>query len=224
MSLNSITTPPATEEAFEHLHYSSGSPNMTFDDFFLIYIHGFNSSPISHKARVTYDYCVAQGRADRIAVPELPHIPRQAIAELCEIIEAQELPVALIGSSLGGYYATWLAERYGLRAVLVNPAVNPGELWEEHLGENRNYYSGRRYLITGEHVAQLQSLECNPLKYPENFLLLVQTGDATLDYRLAVDKYKSCASIIQEGGDHGFVNYGAMLPAIFQFLAGQHHR
>jgi predicted esterase YcpF (UPF0227 family) len=193
---------------------------MICSDFFLLYIHGFNSSPISHKARVTYDYCVAQGLGDRIAVPELPHVPAQAIADLSAIIAAQTLPVALIGSSLGGYYATWLAEEFGLRAALINPAVKPAGLWQEHLGENRNYYSGRRYSITEEHVEQLRALERATLHKPENLLLLVQTGDEVLDYRLAVDKYKSSTSIIQEGGDHSFVNYADMLPAIFRFLAG----
>ncbi len=193
---------------------------MTSSDFVLLYIHGFNSSPLSHKARVTHDYCASLGMADRIGVPELSHVPQQAIAELCEIIEAQTLPVVVIGSSLGGYYATWLAERYQLRAALINPAVNPAELWQSHLGLNKNYYSGRRYQITTEHVAQLQALRVETLKFPENLLLLVQTGDETLDYRLAVDKYKSSPSIIQPGGDHSFVNYEAMLPDIFRFLAG----
>lgn len=195
---------------------------MTSSAFYLLYIHGFNSSPLSHKARVTHDHCTALGMADRIGVPELSHVPSLAIAELREIIEAQTLPVALIGSSLGGYYATWLAERYHLRAALINPAVNPGALWQAHLGANRNYYSGRRYEITTEHVAQLQGLRVETLQFPENLLLLVQTGDETLDYRLAVDKYKSSPSIIQPGGDHSFVNYEAMLPDIFRFLAGSH--
>lgn len=192
---------------------------MTTNDFFLLYIHGFNSSPLSYKARVTHDYCANLGMSDAIAVPELPHEPGRAIAELAEIVEAQTQPVALIGSSLGGYYATWLAERYDLRAALINPAVNPAKLWQEHLGENRNFYSGRRYHITTEHVEQMRGLRIDPLQRPDNFLLLVQTGDETLDYRLAVDKYKSCTSIIQDGGNHSFVNYAAMLPDIFRFFA-----
>jgi predicted esterase YcpF (UPF0227 family) len=179
-------------------------------DFYLLYLHGFNSSPLSFKARITFDHCARLGIAQRIAVPELPHIPALAIAQMCEIIEAQTLPVVLMGSSLGGY---------GLKAVLVNPAVNPADLWNEHLGENRNYYSGRRYTITEEHVQQLRELEITQLAQAQNYLLLVQTGDETLDYRLAVDKYKSSTSIIQEGGNHSFENYEDMLPTIFQFLA-----
>jgi len=193
--------------------------NAVHDRFFLLYLHGFNSSPLSHKARQTHDYWVSLGLGDYIGVPELDHEPARAIEELQEIIEAQELPVALIGSSLGGYYATWLAEEYGLRAALVNPAVNPAELWQAHLGINRNYYSGRRYEITESHIDQVRALQRPQLARPENYLLLVQTGDETLDYRLAVDKYKSATSIIQPGGNHSFVDYDAMLPEIFRFLA-----
>ncbi len=192
---------------------------MSTPNFYLLYLHGFNSSPLSSKARVTFDYCARLGIADRIAVPELPHVPALAIAQMCEIIEAQTLPVVLMGSSLGGFYATYLAERYGLKAALINPAVNPADLWHEHLGENRNYYSGRRYTITEEHVQQLRDIDTQQLRHAHNYLLLVQTGDETLDYRLAVDKYKSSTSIIQEGGNHSFENYEAMLPEIFQFFS-----
>lgn len=196
---------------------------MTADDFYLLYLHGFNSSPISSKARKTYEYCERLGIADRIAIPELPHAPAQAMDEMCRIIEDQSCPVALIGSSLGGYYASYLAEKYNLRAALINPAVNPAALWHDHLGENRNYYSGRRYTITQEHVEQLRAIDTPVLRFPENFLLLVQTGDETLDYRLAVDKYKCSTSIIQDGGNHSFTAYDTMLPTIFEFLATPHH-
>lgn len=195
---------------------------MSAKDFFLLYLHGFNSSPISTKARLTYDYCVQIGMAGRIAVPELPHVPALAIEQMREIIEAQTLPVAIIGSSLGGYYATYLAEQYGLNAALINPAVKPAQLWSDHLGLNHNFYSGRRYEITLEHVQQLRDIDTPHLQHPEKFMLLVQTGDETLDYQLAVNKYKSSTSIVQEGGNHSFENYADMLPQIFQFLATHH--
>ena len=188
-------------------------------DLFLVYIHGFNSSPLSLKARQTVDWFVQQGRGDAIAVPELSHEPARAMEDLCEIIANRPQPVALIGSSLGGYYATWLAERFGLRAALVNPAMRPAELWQSHLGLKHNFYSGRRYHITQEQVAQLRAFEVPELTRPQNVLLLVQTGDETLDYRHAVDKYKSSVSIIQPGGNHGFMNYDAMLPDIIRFLS-----
>ena len=115
----------------------------------------------------------------------------------------------------------WLAEHYGVRAALINPAVRPAELWQSHLGHNQNFYSGRRYEITAEHVEQLRQLDVPVLRHPENLMLLVQTGDETLDYRLAVDKYKSSVSIIQPGGNHSFVNFELMLPDIIRFLSAR---
>jgi len=194
---------------------------MEIRGLFLVYIHGFNSSPLSLKARQTADYFARAGLSDCLAVPELSHEPARAIDDLCSIIEGRSQPVALIGSSLGGYYATWLAEHYNLRAALVNPAVNPVALWQSHLGLNHNYYSGRRYDITREHVEQLRKLDVPEPRHPENLLLLVQMGDETLDCRLAVDKYKSSASIIQAGGNHSFVNFDAMLPEIMRFLSSR---
>jgi predicted esterase YcpF (UPF0227 family) len=191
---------------------------MNSHEKYLLYLHGFNSSPLSYKARATYDYWAGQGKDKLIAVPELPYSPRDATVVLCEIIESQDLPVTVVGSSLGGYYATYLAERYDLRAVLINPAVNPAERWQEHLGEHINYYSGRRHIITRQHVEELAELDTPTLLRPQNYMLLAQTGDETLDYRLAVDKYESSVSIIQEGGNHSFVGYENMLPQIYDFL------
>jgi len=98
-------------------------------------------------------------------------------------------------------------------------AVRPAELWQSHLGPNQNFYSGRRYEITVDHVEQLRQLEVPEPRRPQNLMLLVQTGDETLDYRQAVDKYKSSVSIIQPGGNHSFVNFDAMLPDIIRFLS-----
>ncbi|MDX1490892.1 MAG: YqiA/YcfP family alpha/beta fold hydrolase [Pseudohongiellaceae bacterium] len=185
---------------------------------YLLYLHGFNSSPLSYKARATFDYWLKAGAANEIAVPELPYSPAAAMEILRDIVERQSKPVVVIGSSLGGYYATYLAEQYRLRGVFVNPAVNPVERWEDHLGEHINYYSGRRHTITREHIAELAALDTPTLSHPENYMLLAQTGDQTLDYRLAVDKYVNGTNIIQEGGNHAFEAYEEMLPQIYRFL------
>jgi uncharacterized protein len=188
-------------------------------DWFLLYLHGFNSSPDSKKARQTLDWFTRHGLADRIAIPQLDTEPAAAIRLLQSLIESRTERVALLGSSLGGFYATWLAEEYDLRAVLVNPAVRPYERWEMHLGVQRNYYTGEEYTVTREHIDQLALLERHPLTKPANFLLLAQTGDEVLDYRQAVEKYQDSARIIQQGGDHSFVNFEAMLPQIIDFLS-----
>ena len=125
----------------------------------------------------------------------------------------------LIGSSLGGFYATCLAERNGLKAVVVNPAVQPYLRWREHLGEHRNYYSDTLHTVTEQHVEELRGLDVDELQEPENYLLLAQTGDEVLDYRLAEGLYQMGTCVIQEGGNHSFENYADFLPIIFNFLA-----
>src|SRR5215211_5842820 len=142
----------------------------------LLYIHGFNSSPLSFKATLLRKRMTELGRADEFTCPELPDRPGRAIALLERIVKdhAAERPV-LIGSSLGGYYSTWIAERHALRAVLVNPAVRPYELLTSAIGRQTNLYSGVQYDFTDEHVAELRALEVETI-HPERYLLLVGTA------------------------------------------------
>ena len=128
----------------------------------LIYIHGFNSSPESFKASQLQKFAAANNIADRILIPEIPFQPSEAISQLEELVNknvncaGKTCPVCLVGSSLGGYYATWLAEQYDCRVVLVNPAVKPYDLFDEYLGFNTNYYTGEEYELTMDHIQQLR--------------------------------------------------------------------
>jgi|TARA_B100002003_G_C14156011_1_gene556586 hypothetical protein len=188
-------------------------------DRYIIYLHGFLSSPQSKKAQQTVDYCNQFGIGDRIYVPELGTGPARTIAEIRRLIESRdEDEVVLIGSSLGGFYATCVAEEFNLKAALVNPAVRPHQFWETHLGEHRNYYSGKIHRVTEEHINELKTIDSADLQYPQNFLLLLQKGDETLDYRQAAEKYQSSTCIIQENGNHSFENFDRVLPSIFKFL------
>ncbi len=145
---------------------------------FLIYLHGFLSSPLSKKAQQTIHYCDQVGLADSIAVPQLRNGPSESIEELRAIIRAHETDkVVLMGSSLGGYYATFLAEEYGFPVVLINPAVRPFEFWRTHIGEHKNYYSDDVHIVTEKHIQELKDLEIINLTTPDNFMVLVQTGD-----------------------------------------------
>lgn len=188
----------------------------------LIYVHGFNSSPQSWKARCLQRALEAQGRGQQLRVPALSHWPAEAIEQLQAEIAAAEGPVTLIGSSLGGYYSTWLVEQNpALRAVLVNPAVYPYRLLAEWLGQNTNLYTGEAYQLTERHLEQLLALDSPRLRDPSRYLLLVQTGDETLDYREAVEKYAACAQFVQPGGSHGFEHFEALIPAIEAFARGR---
>ena len=183
----------------------------------LVYVHGFNSSALSFKAGLVRSRMEALGRGGEFACPELSHRPAKAIAELERIVKASApRDVALIGSSLGGYYATWLAETHGVRAVLANPAVRPYELLKDALGSQTNLYTGARYEFTQQHLAELRALEV-PRITPERYLLIVRTGDEVLDYRQAVERYRGAEAIVEEGGDHGFGDFDRHLDRALAF-------
>jgi uncharacterized protein len=183
----------------------------------IVYLHGFNSAPQSHKARELKRYLEARGLGPRFVCPKLPHRPSEAIA-LVERELAPRAPgsVTLVGSSLGGFYATYLAEKHALRAVLLNPAVTPQLDLESYLGTQRNLYTGEAYELTRAHIAEWRALDITAI-HPERYLLIVETGDEVLDYRVAVRKYAGARQIVIEGGDHTLKSFAEHLPAILEF-------
>jgi predicted esterase YcpF (UPF0227 family) len=182
----------------------------------LLYIHGLNSSALSKKATQLTTLMQRLGLSEQLRVPELHHHPRQAIAQLESAISELGRPL-LVGSSLGGYYATHLAERHGLKAVLINPAVNPHQLFDGFLGTQTNLYSGESWELTHDHVAALAELEVPAPQDPLRFQVWLQTGDETLDYRRAQAFYRACALRIEAGGDHSFQGFAARLPALLSY-------
>jgi predicted esterase YcpF (UPF0227 family) len=184
----------------------------------LIYIHGLNSSPASFKANLLKRKLESMGRGTEFSAPALPDRPRAAAA-LLEAEIAKHPGASLVGSSLGGFYATWLAERHGLRAVLVNPAVRPYDGLRQFLGAQQNLYTGGRYELTQAHLDELAALELPAITRPERYLLMVETGDEVLDYREAVDRYRGCRQMVIEGGDHAFKDFGEYLDTVLEFCA-----
>jgi hypothetical protein len=187
-----------------------------------IYVHGFNSSPASIKARILGDYLNGLGRGARYSVPALSHWPAEAMAQLEQRVDDSQQPVLLVGSSLGGFYSTALVEKYPhCRCVLVNPAVAPQVLLAGWLGDNENLYTHEQYQLTPLHLEQLQALACTELHAQDRYLLLQQTGDETLDYREAVARYAGAVQFVQPGGHHGFERFEDLLPAILAFAGGR---
>lgn len=141
-----------------------------------------------------------------------------AEAELQRLLEEHpNTPVLIIGSSLGGYYATWLAEHYPCSAALINPAVRPFDLFANYLGPNTHFHTGEVHHLETEHIDQLRRFYCPQLQYPQRCLLLLQTGDETLDYRQAAHYYRNSPAWLEGGGDHSFVNFVQRLPMLMQF-------
>ena len=187
----------------------------------LLYIHGFNSSPESHKASALKQWLAAQHPQISYEVPYLKPYPAESIAQLGHIVERyknKDETVGLMGSSLGGFYAAYLAEKYNLRVVLINPSIRPFELLSEYIGENQNFYNKDRYLFEQKHVDELKQFFVPEHAHPENLLLMVQTGDEALDFKEATAKYTGSQNIIEYGGDHSFQQFERWYDYTLHFL------
>ena len=188
----------------------------------IAYLHGFNSSPQSQKAQVLARYLAARGLRARYACPALPPLAADAIAAI-EALMAQHsgAPFCFVGSSLGGYYATYLAEKHRMRAVLLNPAIDPHVGLRTYLGEQKNLHTGEPYQLTEAYLGEWHKLWV-PRITPARYLLVVETGDEVLDYRRAVERYAGAEQIVMQGGDHSLQSFERHLPRIVEFagLAG----
>ncbi|MBS1189122.1 MAG: esterase [Rhodocyclaceae bacterium] len=158
----------------------------------------------------------AQGLGAHYRCPPLSPVPDTAIATAEAIIAAAGGEVVLVGSSLGGHYATCLAEKHDLRAVLINPAVVPRLDLGLFLGEHANFHNGERFTFTADHAGQLQA-QAAVCPTPSRYLLLVETGDEVLDYRHAVQHYAGCRQVVLDGGNHSFTKFPEYISQIIEF-------
>ena len=178
-----------------------------------MYLHGFISSPQSRKAVLLGDYVRNCVEGIEYVVPELHHRPAQAFETVLAAC-AKHAPddLTLVGSSLGGFYATAAAERLGCRAAILNPAVHPHRHFDRFLGPQRNMYSGEEFTLTHEHVDELLALDVPVISRPERYWLFVETGDEVLDYREAVAYYEGALHTVVRGGDHTLVSFPEHVP------------
>ncbi len=186
----------------------------------IVYLHGFRSSPASRKARLLSDAVAALPAQARpvLHVPELTDAPAAAIAAVLELVRGIDSnSLSFVGSSLGGFYATYLAERLKARAVLVNPAVRPYDDLRPYAGVPVNLYTGAQFEVTERHFEELRALAVPRITHPERFLLLAQAGDEVLDYREAVRFYAGAWHWLQGGGDHAFAGFEKAVPVVLRF-------
>ena len=183
----------------------------------IVYLHGFNSSPHSHKARLLERYLEAHELGAHYACPQLPPLAREAVAQVETLIAAvRGGQICFVGSSLGGFYATHLAEKHDARAVLINPAIEPHFGLRDYLGPQKNLHTGEPYELTRGHLDDWAMLY-RPTLTPSRYLLIVETGDEVLDYRKAIRRYAGAAHIVVAGGDHSLRSFAQHLPRIVAF-------
>jgi predicted esterase YcpF (UPF0227 family) len=188
----------------------------------ILYLHSFRSSPNSFKARLVASRLAELGRAHELVCPQLPASPKAAMELALALIKDMDLEtpardLAIMGSSLGGYYATWLAERLGCRAVLLNPAVTPLDSLEQHVGVTTAFHSNEPFEFKHEYIAELGELAIDKITRPERYFLIAATGDEVLDYRTMVSHYAGARQHVIEGSDHGISEFADYVDEVLAF-------
>lgn len=187
----------------------------------IFYLHGFRSSPRSIKARQLAARLEERGLGPVFRCPQLPVSPREAVQLIERVVaEAGTQPLAIVGSSLGGYYATWIAERVDCRVVLLNPATHPDRDLLRHLGPQTVYHSDETVDIKPEFLDELKALRAGPITRPDRYLLVAATGDELLDWRAMTARYPDAHQRIIEGSDHGMSDFEEHIDAVIDFAIG----
>jgi predicted esterase YcpF (UPF0227 family) len=190
----------------------------------LLYLHGFRSSPSSAKARKLASMVASRYPGVTWYCPQLPPSPAQAMAGVMAHIagwpnHAGFQSMAVLGSSLGGFYATWVAEKMHCKAVLLNPAVDPMRDLANYIGEQTTWHDPKqRFFFKAEFITQLQALDAGPLTQPENYLAIIAKGDEVLSWREMHGRYASAKVKLMDGSDHALSDFSDHLPDILKFL------
>ena len=180
----------------------------------ILYVHGWNSHANARKAKLIESELKNHEVFETSSITLRNH-PREVIKQLTKYIseKQKEYNVHLVGSSLGGYYSVFLAETLNLKATMINPAVWAYKIFENDRGENENPNTGEKYFIDQDWVDSLEEIFVeNPT--PNRFLVLLQTGDETLDYKYAEKYFSGSTIVIDEGGSHSFDGLEQKIPQI----------
>jgi uncharacterized protein len=183
----------------------------------ILYLHGFRSSPNSFKARVLAARVAQLGRGAEWRCPMLPVSPFEAIALAEAEAKAAGGDVTLVGSSLGGYYATHLAEKHGWRAALLNPATVPQRDLSAYLGEQPLWHGGGSIVVEPRHLDELRALGVAAITRPERYYLMAATGDEVLDYREMLAHYPGAQTKLIEGSDHAISEFEDYVDDVLAF-------
>jgi len=187
----------------------------------IIYLHGFRSSPQSRKAQILARHLQQRGAADRYQCPALPASPRAASRLALDLAQAAPREqLALIGSSLGGYYATWIAEKLGCRAVLLNPAVDPAHDLQAHIGRQPVFFSDDEINFRPEYIEELRELYTSVTR-PERYFLIAATGDTVIDHRKMLAKYAGARQHLIDGSNHELSDFERYVEEVLAFCSSE---
>lgn len=186
----------------------------------LLYLHGFRSSPRSSKAQRMESEVRRRHPAVTWWCPQLPPSPKAAAALLAEGLAGWPRErMAVVGSSLGGFYATWVAEEYGCRAVLLNPAVDPARDLARHVGEQTAWHDPQEHFyFAPEYVEELRVLQKGPVRRPEDYFAVIAKGDEVLDWREMTGRYPGTQVRLLEGSDHAISDFDEHIGEVLAFL------
>lgn len=189
----------------------------------LVYLHGFRSSPRSSKAVLTGEAVKALSSQDHTFewfCPQLFASPKKSIEMIVQHIDHSNAQrIVIIGSSLGGYYASYLAEKYHCKAVVLNPAVRAARELAPHVGMLTTYDSNEPFDFRPEYIDELKDLQIDQITAPSRYFLIAAKGDELLDWREMVEFYAGANQLVLEGSDHGISEYGELLPKVLKFIS-----
>lgn len=187
----------------------------------ILYLHGFRSSPQSYKACLMAEAVARLGYADQWCCPQLPASPHGAMALAQELVGNRRGDgLTVIGSSLGGFYATWLAERLACRAIVLNPVVHASRDLATQVGMHRSFHGDEPFEFLPTHVDELAQAEADipTVLDTDRYFLLAATGDEVLDWREMQARYAGCRQRIIQGSDHGISDFADWLPEVLGFV------
>lgn len=184
----------------------------------ILYLHGFRSSPQSYKARLLAQELQQRQQTHLWQCPQLPASPAAAIALCHQLIQSHgTAELCIIGSSLGGYYASHLAQHYGSKAVLLNPVVHAARDLATQVGSHQSYHSDTPFHFLPNYVQELAHIVVPRPTKPELFYLLAAKGDEVLDWREMVDWYQHSHITLIEGSDHGLSDFPLYIQDVLNY-------
>jgi len=189
----------------------------------LVYLHGFRSSPRSSKAVITGDAVKTLSSKDILFEwysPQLLASPKMSIDMVMQHIDKSKVDrLVIIGSSLGGFYANYLAEKYACKAVVLNPAVRAARELAPHVGMLTSYDSDEPFDFRPEYIDELKALQIEKITAPERYFLIAAKGDELLDWKEMAEFYAGANQLILEGSDHGISEYRELVPNVLEFIS-----